>query len=98
VLLGACLGLGGVRILLGNRLTFWLAAISYQVYMWHQMIALQMKKWGFPPSVNPEPHMAGERAWQLGYTLMALALTLLIATAVTYLIERPLSERARKKT
>lgn len=98
VLLGACLGLGGVRILLGNRLTFWLAAISYQVYMWHQMIALQMKKWGFPPSVNPEPHMAGERTWQLGYTLTALALTLLIATAVTYLIERPLSERARKKT
>jgi len=57
-----------------------------------------MKKCGFPPSVNAEPHMAGERAWQLGYTLTALALTLLIATAVTYLIERPLSERARKKT
>jgi len=98
VMLGACLGLGGVRIFLGNRLTFWLAAISYQVFLWHQMIALQMKKRGFPPSVNPDPHIVGERAWQIGYTLAALALTLLIATAVTYLIERPISARARKLT
>ena len=34
----------------------------------------------------------------MNVSMVTLALTLLIATAVTYLIERPLSERARKKT
>jgi peptidoglycan/LPS O-acetylase OafA/YrhL len=97
VLLGASLGLGGIRLALGNRLMAWLAAISYQVYMWHQVIAIQLKKWRFPPSMSDNPHMTGERPWQTSYVLLALGLTLLISTAVTYLIEKPLSGRGSGK-
>lgn len=91
VLLGASLGLGGIRLVLGNRVMAWFAAISYQVYMWHQVIAIQLKKWRFPASLADNPHMTGERPWQVAYVLIALGLTLLISTGITYLIEQPLS-------
>lgn len=91
LILGVSFGLGGVRLFLGNRVTAFLAAISYQVYMWHQVIALQLKKWGVPRSVSKEPHMAGETAWQLSYLALVMIITLLISTLITYLIERPLS-------
>ena len=95
LILGASFGLGGVRLALGNRITAFLAAISYQVYMWHQVIALQLKKWGIPKSVSKEPHMVGETAWQLSYLALVLLFTLLISSLITYLIEQPLS-RSKK--
>lgn len=100
VLLGASLGLGGIRLVLGNRVMAWFAAISYQVYIWHQVIAIQLKKWRFPPSMADNPHMTGERPWQVAYVLVALGLTLLISTGITYLIEQPLSGMGtiKKKT
>ncbi len=97
LILGAVFGLGGIRLLLGNKVTAWLAAISYQVYMWHQVIALQLRKWGIPKSVSPQPHMVGETAWQVGYIALVMLLTLLISTAITYLIERPLSKTGTHK-
>lgn len=90
MLLGGSLGLGGVRWLLGNRVAGFLAAISYQVYLWHQVIALQLKKWRVPDSASPNPHMTGDRRWQVAYVLLVCALTLLISWAVTFFIEQPL--------
>lgn len=97
LLLGASLGLGGIRLALGNRLTALLAALSYQVYLWHQMVALQLKHWGLPKSVNQNPHMVGERSWQVAYVLLALGLTLLLAAASHYLLERPLQRLGSRK-
>ena len=98
MLLGASLGLGGIRLVLGNRVMAWFAAISYQVYMWHQVIAIQLKKWRFPPSLSPTPNVAGERAWQIPYLILSLLITLVISTLFTYLIEQPLAKRFIKKT
>jgi peptidoglycan/LPS O-acetylase OafA/YrhL len=91
--IGASLGLGGVRLALGNRAMGWLAAISYQFYMWHQVIALQLKNWRFPPSVSENPHMTGERSWQITYLLLSLGLSVLVSALVTFFIEQPLAKR-----
>jgi len=96
LLLGASLGLGGIRLVMGNKVTAYLAAISYQVYMWHQMIAVQFKKWRIPPSEHPQPHTVFERDWQTLYVLLVMLATFVIATAITYLVERPLLERLSK--
>jgi peptidoglycan/LPS O-acetylase OafA/YrhL len=98
VLIGASFGLGGVRLVLGNRVTAFLAAISYQFYMWHQVVALQMKKWRFPPSQSETPHVAGERAWQVSYLILALVISLIISTLIAYLAELPLARRLSPKT
>ena len=98
VLIGASFGLGGVRLVLGNRVTAFLAAISYQFYMWHQVVALQMKKWRFPPSRSETPHVAGERAWQVSYLILALVISLIISTLIAYLAELPLARRLSPKT
>lgn len=94
--IGASLGASGVRLLLGNRVTAFLAAVSFQFYMWHQVVALQLKTWRVPPSASQNPHMAQERAWQIPYLLLALGLTLAISALITYLVERPVFRRCAK--
>ena len=96
--IGAALGLGGVRLFLGNRVMGWLAAVSFQFYMWHTVVALQLKKWRFPPSVSGNPHMTGERGWQVPYVLLSLGLTLAVSALITFLIEQPLARRGGRKT
>ena len=91
VFIGLSLGISGVRRLLGNPVTAFLSAVSYQFYMWHQVVAGQMRRWGFPPSLNPQPHMAGELGWQLSFVTLALVISLVISVLCTYLIERPLA-------
>ncbi len=93
LLLGACFSLGGVRVLLGSRPAAFLGAISYQVYLWHQVVAQRLSAWRFPPSVNQNPWMVGDRAWQWGFLGAALALTLLISVAAHYLVEKPAQRR-----
>jgi peptidoglycan/LPS O-acetylase OafA/YrhL len=90
-LIGASLGLGGIRLALGNPVAGWLSAISYQFYMWHLVIALQLKKWRFPPSVSDQPQVLGDRAWQIPYLLISLALCILISAVITFLIEQPIA-------
>ncbi len=95
--IGASLGLGGIRLALGNRVMGWLATISYQLYMWHTVVALQLKKWRFPPSVSETPHMEGEKSWQIPYLLLSLGISVLISALVTFLIEQPLARRGGRQ-
>lgn len=92
-MLGCSLGLGGIRLFFGNRLSRYLAAISYQFYMWHQVLATQLKRWGIPRSISLQPNQAGEFSWQWRYVLLCWLGALVIATFCTYLMEKPLSRR-----
>ena len=99
VFIGTSLGLSGLRLLLGNPLTRFLSAVSFQFYMWHQVVAAQMKHWRFPPSLAAQPHMAGEKAWQVPYVLLALLISLGVSALAAYGIERPAARwiRGRKR-
>ena len=85
-----------LRFLAGNRVMGWLAGISMNYYLLHQNIAVYLKKLHIPPSVSAEPNIAGERPWQIRYTVLCIAISLLGAALVTYLIEKPCA-RAMKK-
>ena len=81
-----------IRFLAGNRLMGFLAAISMNYYLMHQNIAVHLKRIGFPPSVNELPNMAAggpERPWVYQYTALCFGLSILVAVAITYLVEKP---------
>lgn len=96
-----------LRLLLGNRVTAFLSAISMNYYLTHQTIAVHLKRLGIPPSVSELPNQAGERAWQWPYTWLCFGLSVLAAILLTFLVEKPAAKglkrlfarlhRARKK-
>ena len=89
-LVGGSLGFGALRAALSNRVVRFLAGISYNFYIWHQWLAVKLKAWRVPPyRAEINPNMAGEMPWQLHYTLLCFASALMLATALTYLVERP---------
>jgi peptidoglycan/LPS O-acetylase OafA/YrhL len=75
------------QVLLANPPLRFLAIISYNLYLYHQMIAREMVTWHFPPYTG-DPH--ADHTWQVSYTLLAFVVTIVQAALVTYLIERPL--------
>jgi peptidoglycan/LPS O-acetylase OafA/YrhL len=78
------------QLVLDNSVLRFFAAISYNLYLYHQMIARELLAWKIPPYTG-DPH--GDPIWQLRYTQIAFAVTIAQAAAVTYLFERPLLRR-----
>ncbi len=74
-----------------NRLMRFLAGISYNLYIWHQHLALRLRAWHIPPYADEMPQRAGEQPWQTQYTWLCFAGAVAVATLLTYLWERPLN-------
>lgn len=88
-LLCGSLAPAGLSRVFGNRLTRFLAGISYNFYIWHQFLATRLKDWRIPPYTTQNPNQSGEQPWQLLYTLFCFAAAIAAATAVTWLWEKP---------
>ncbi len=94
ITLSAALTFSGVRWLFSNALMRFLSAISYNVYIWHQWIAVKFKEWKIPYwSGEQPPNMTGDTRWQWTYTALILLATFAAAIAATYLIERPAAQK-----
>ena len=95
-LLGGSLSFRPVRALLSNRVTRFLAGISFNFYIWHQWLAVKLKAWRIPQyAAESNPNMEGEMPWQLNYSLLCFAFAFLVAVAITYLLEKPAADRLR---
>lgn len=86
-----------LRLLMGNRVMNFLAAISMNYYLVHQVVAVHLRRIGFPPSVSDTPNRTGEMPWQRQYTYLVFGLSLLLATLLTYGIEKPCARLLLKK-
>ena len=78
-----------LRKLLGNPVTKFLGGISMNYYLIHQTVIVHMKRIRFPNSVSDTPNTVGEQPWQNQYTWFAFGISLVLAIAVTYAIEKP---------
>jgi len=79
--------------LLDNRLMRFLSTISMNLYIWHQVLAVQMRLAWFP-DVNL---LHNDHNVQSAYTLLCISVAVLAAMAVTFGIEQPFSRWANRK-
>jgi peptidoglycan/LPS O-acetylase OafA/YrhL len=75
------------QAVLDNPPLQFMAAISYNLYLYHQLVAREMLAHHVPPYTG-DPHY--EPQWQVSYTEAAFAVTIAQAALVTYAFERPL--------
>jgi peptidoglycan/LPS O-acetylase OafA/YrhL len=87
IALGSLASPRGWQRVLDNAPLRFLAAISYNLYLYHQLIARELLA-HHVPSYSGDPRY--DRAWQIRYTEAAFALTIAQAAVVTYCFERPL--------
>lgn len=97
IVVSSALTFRSVRFLFSNAGMRFLAAISYNLYIWHQWIAVKFKEWRIPYwSGDTPPNMTGDRAWQWTYTALIMLAAFSVAILTTYLVEKPLADRMLK--
>jgi peptidoglycan/LPS O-acetylase OafA/YrhL len=75
------------QVVLDNAPLRFMATISYNLYLYHQIIARELFAHHVPPYAG-DPHY--NETWQLRYTAIAAAAAIVEAALVTYFFERPL--------
>mgnify|MGYP000853488744 CR=1 FL=1 len=93
-IISACFSLRGIRFLLGNRLMRYLSDISFQFYIWHIIVLHFFLKRRIPFSRFKMPNVAMDYAWQVKFSLLCFFATLVIASLVHYLFEKPILRSA----
>lgn len=76
---------GLVRRILANRVLLWIGLVSYSLYLWHVAIFTKLAHWGALDSFS-----------RGAFALLALVVTLLVAAASFYAVERPSLRLARR--
>ncbi len=87
----------GMRLLFSNRITRFLSGISFNFYIWHQFLAVQLKKWRIPPYTGDAPNVEAQMPWQRIYTYLCFLAALLAAVSATYLLEKPCARFMKKR-
>lgn len=83
--------------LLGNRLMKFLAGISFNLYIWHQYLCVKLKEFRIPYwEGDTPPNQLGDKVWQWKYLLLSIAVSLVVAILMTYLVEKPLEKAILK--
>jgi peptidoglycan/LPS O-acetylase OafA/YrhL len=87
-IVASCFAARWWRAAIGNPVLVFLSLISYNLYLWHTLVAIWLLHHNIPPSAIGNPH--GDEAWKPLYVAYVLGASLAISTAITYFIERPL--------
>ena len=90
-IISAALSANWFRFLLSNRLMRFLASISYNLYIWHQWIAVFFKNTLRIPywEGTTPPNQLGDRIWMDKYAIIITLAAFAAAILTTYLIEKP---------
>ena len=96
-MLGLAFAFRGVRAVFSNPVMKFLSAISFNYYIWHQLLAVWLKEWKIPQYISKiPPNQAGEQPWQTQYTLLCFGLAVLLASALTFGLEKPAASLVHK--
>ena len=93
-LLGMAISAKPIRKLFDNRILAAIAAVSYNLYIWHHWVIVHLRESFGAKNGGDIEKMGGGTQWTL--TLLGLITAFLIAALVTYLVERPVARRILK--
>jgi len=83
---------------MSNRLFAFIGTISYNLYIWHQVISVWLKKLRIPSwSGDKSPNELGDMAWSRRYFVLCIIDALLVAVAITYLYDIPVTKFLSRK-
>jgi peptidoglycan/LPS O-acetylase OafA/YrhL len=83
-----------LRRVLANRVLTFMSVISYNLYIWHQLIARELLKYKLPLPLTQDPHK--DPHWQLTFTITSMAVAIAFSTLITYAFERPILKKGFK--
>ena len=98
-IISTILSLSWFRFLWDNRFMRFLAQISFNLYICHQYIAVKLKELRIPYWEGEiPPNQLGDEVWKWKYLLLCIVLSLLVAAAMTYLVEKPVAKWIRRRS
>ena len=78
---------------LGNRFMKFIAQISFNLYIWHQYIAVKLKEFRIPYwQGDVPPNMLNDRIWMWKYQTLCIVVAFIAAVLMTYLVEKPMAK------
>ena len=91
-IIGSTFSFNWFRAIFSNPAARFFSAISFNLYIWHQTIAIKLRENKIPYYVSESgwPGRDAGRAWQWKYTLICWAVSIGVAALITYLVEKPL--------
>lgn len=85
------------RFLFENKLMKFIALISYNLYIYHQFIAVKLKEFQIPYwSGDIPPNILGDSKWQREYFILCIIVSIIIAIICTYFVEKPVTNYFKK--
>ncbi len=82
-----------LKILFENRVMKFVAAISYNWYIWHQYIAVKCKEYRIPHwEGDVPPNQTGDTAWMWKYQILIVVVSVVVAVVMTYGLEKPMAK------
>jgi peptidoglycan/LPS O-acetylase OafA/YrhL len=93
--LGSLFAVPFYQRILANRVSLFIAAISYNLYLWHQPLARGLVHMHWPPWVGPDPHL--DLHWQSMFWLVAIPVSVGVAALVTYGFEQPILRFGKRR-
>ena len=92
------LSFGVYQKIYDNKFMKYICVISFNLYIYHQFIAVKLKEFRIPYySGDIPPNMTSDTVWQWKYTILCIVISLIVATLLTYFFERPLAKLIKKK-
>jgi peptidoglycan/LPS O-acetylase OafA/YrhL len=88
LIVSSCFAASWWRALLANRILVFLSVVSYNLYLWHTIIELWLVQHRLPHPATLNPH--DDPRWKFAYVALSLISSLAVATALTYVLERPI--------
>jgi peptidoglycan/LPS O-acetylase OafA/YrhL len=83
------------RVILANKVLVFLSVISYNLYIWHQLIANKINQWSIITAATSDPR--SDHQWQILYSIVAILAGILVSALITYGFERPILKKGVKK-
>ncbi|MCQ2080892.1 MAG: acyltransferase [Lachnospiraceae bacterium] len=81
-----------------NRLFLYISGISYNLYLWHQVVMLKFKEWRIPSYTGDvSPNQLGDMVWSKKYMVITLLVGVLIAHVLTDFFEVPVAQKLKRR-